>query len=133
MTPAPAPPSCSNSWQPTRRGQQRRAAVSYHAARRGSNWRPRSGVAQWQSERLLIARLWVRVPPPEWAALTLRFARLLEACLDLALDLVAQSFALADEPNELRRIALRFTFSGLNFALYAGQLQAQPLRRQRRE
>jgi hypothetical protein len=28
-----------------------------------------SGVAQWQSERLLTARLWVRVPPPElWNA-----------------------------------------------------------------
>src|SRR5206468_318237 len=25
----------------------------------------RSGVAQWQSERLLTVRLWVRVPPPE--------------------------------------------------------------------
>src|SRR3954470_11299524 len=28
-------------------------------------WRNRSGVAQWQSERLLTVRLWVRVPPPE--------------------------------------------------------------------
>src|SRR3712207_8761009 len=28
----------------------------------------RSGVAQWQSERLLTARLWVRVPPPEYEA-----------------------------------------------------------------
>ena len=28
-------------------------------------WSPQSGVAQWQSIRLLIEGLWVRVPPPE--------------------------------------------------------------------
>ena len=35
------------------------------ARRRPPPWSPHSGVAQWQSIRLLIEGLWVRVPPPE--------------------------------------------------------------------
>jgi hypothetical protein len=36
----------------------------------------RSGVAQWQRERLLIARLWVRVPPPELSSNSAKFENL---------------------------------------------------------
>ena len=58
-------PNCSSSSAPAEANAQHGAEVSYHAARCVAKRRPRSGVAQWQSERLLIVRLWVRVPPPE--------------------------------------------------------------------
>ena len=62
---APERLSCSSSSPLSERAAHLAAAVSYHAARGVALRRRRSGVAQWQSERLLIVRLWVRVPPPE--------------------------------------------------------------------